>query len=373
MTNLWEKYIKHISVSQLKTHDNNPRRWALEKLVGLPTADSPYTQIGREIHDALETPYDTTNTADHVVKCVDAYKEYLAESGVRPIATEVEFRLKLDKDLPPILGYIDVLAETEDGEPLVIDHKTSASGSTFLKEGDLEKDIQLLTYALFVLTNTPYSGIWVQHNQYKYRNKKKILTVIREYVKMENLLDFAQQLRQKIRTGILKSIEQYDTLGIMGVPYKPNTSRWPCELESVCQGKVSPELYSEIYNSLDKPVYREALIDALDSGKKFEFDSIDLTKLESPDTIVVDKKSSEDTMLKLVDVMAVARNKHKDISNTWDRREAMTKSVVDYVQKQGKDIIVLLPTHFIGGSLDPEYSPIVTQLKELKIPVAVEL
>ncbi len=50
----------------------------------------------------------------------------------------------------------------------------------------------------------------------------------------------------------------------------------------------------------------------------------------------------------------------------------MTNSVVKYVQDK-KPNVVLLPGHFIGGTLDPEYSPIVTQLKELEIKVAVEV
>ena len=45
---------KHVSASQIKTYLDCPRKWYLQKIIGLPSPSSPSTELGKEIHSVIE-------------------------------------------------------------------------------------------------------------------------------------------------------------------------------------------------------------------------------------------------------------------------------------------------------------------------------
>lgn len=370
MTYLWEKYIEHISVSQVKTHERSPRRWALEKLVRLPTCDSPYTAIGKQIHDDIEQHLkgerELEDMSPHAQRLLELWREMPHGHDITGVETEIS--IKIAEDLPPFKGFIDVY-----GPGFILDHKTSGSKRYFLKPDTLATDIQMMVYAYWYFTTVGLEEeeLLLVHNQYCYKIKNNPLTQCAVTVTRAEVMDAIEQLRDKVRWGIVKTIEEFDQ-GLLPVggcgdcrcAFGPNS----CEYAPICDGYATDKEYLEIHAKLredQESVYISDMVDALHNQP--------LTEKEDDDIIV--EKVHEEPMPKILDLttpVKKARDKFKNINNTWDKRDAMTKAVMDFVLKDKPDL-VLLPAHFIGGTVDPEYAPIVTQLKENNILTAVRL
>lgn len=384
----WKKYIEHISVSQIRTHDRNPRRWALEKLVKLPTMDSPYTKMGSEIHDALEfwlnqrlpnaksarLAIEEGSSIVHV--CVkDFFDNVDIPINHYKYQPELAITLSIADDIPPFRGYIDVYIHNYfKGCPLIMDHKTSRTRRYFLKTHQLKHDVQMLVYAKYALDKTQAAGVFIQHNQIAYSLKRTKTTIRRTFVTAERINQAMDRLADEVREGILKTIAEYDA------GRTPGTSKCKqcacafgpksCEFEPICRGKADVHQYRRAYKNLTEngdTWYIKDMLDKLDNVPAFE--PIDLVG-----DLVGDLSGDHEgaTMLKLTELMAKARNKFGHITNVWDRREAMTTAVLNTIKEKDPDVVVL-PSHFIGGTFDPDYLPIITGLVELDFYVAVEL
>lgn len=378
----WRKHIEHISVSQIRTHDRNPRRWALEKLVKLPTMDSPYTQLGSEIHDAIEGWLNMAllnkkcerrilqEPASVVNKCTADFFAHIDVEFTRYFyVPELAITLQLAKDIPPFRGYIDVLVEDyHRGCPLIMDHKTSRTRRYFLSARDLKFDLQMLVYAKYVIEKYQCPGVFLQHNQIAYSLKRRKTTIRRTYVTAERINRAMDKLADDIRAGLLKTIGRYAEVGHAGLctsqcgmcakAFGPGS----CEYQPICQGRVTVEQYKKAHKDLtNKPGswYIKDMIEVLNKLPPFE---------------AIDLSGGHDgaDMLKLAELMQKARAKFGHITNVWDRREAMTTALLNKIKEVDPDIVVL-PAHFMGGTYDPDYLPIITNLVENGYHVVVEL
>ena len=401
-TEEWVKEVPYISVSQIRTHERNPRAWALQKLVGLGRCGSPQTELGKEVHDALEDI--TINNLGRLNHYSDLVQEIVrdvlehAEVPVQIVAKcEQEIRINNTKwDMPNMLGYIDAIVWDWGGMPMIIDYKTSRTKRYFLKADELTQDIQMMVYAYWMFHYTEpgreTDTIWIQQTQVAYGLKRRKTWEVRAKVTRQEVDKFYDSLMREIRPRLKETVLSYLEGGVHGLSTagcgkcKDAFGRNSCEYAPICEGYLTPEQYQIVYNNVagDGDVMRLDLQDALSEINPFD----DLTENTSCDIINSNKGDNDMTkccktetvegpveyaaILRLTEVMGKAREKFGGISNTWDRRETMTAAVVKHVAAL-EPAVVVLPSHFISGTLDPDYMAIVSQLKEQGINFAVEL
>lgn len=383
----WQPYITHLSASQIKTLLANPRRWALEKLIKLPTTTSAAATTGRMIHEAIESymagsPIDDEHElAKHVLSALveNGQLEKLRQS--HGVFVEHPFQLSATPELPPIQGYIDVLVDNYYWDcPLIIDHKTSKSRRYFLTVPEMKNDIQLMIYAYYALLRSDAIGVFIQHNQLAYSLKKQPLVVRRTYVCRERVFKFIEQLQERIITTLNTVLKMWDMLGKLPMSdlcsecncanrFGPNS----CEFAPICQGKISAEEYRTVYGTVSKDLGLEELTtwEVLEGVDRFvkrkEFPVLTINQETS-----ILKVKKEEKMIELSVLVGKARPQVSHLPSVWDRREAVTAAVVKHVVDSGV-MAVVAPSHFVGGSIDPDYLPIISQLVEKGVKIYLEV
>lgn len=381
----WKDYIEYISVSQIRTHDRNPRRWALEKLLKLPTTDSPATKIGSDAHSAIEDV--TLNGPNHAKKhsklSQDIVRDWLAHAEIQPdMIDAVEQSIHIENSaMPPLIGYIDGVVKDYQGYPMIIDYKTSRTRRYFLTEEQLAEDIQLLTYAYWVFHYTRYGEgadhIWLQHTQIAYSLKRRKTRECRVLVSREHVEHRYADLIARIKPALIETITKYHFEGIHALSTEAcgqcNNSFGPnsCEYYDICSGRADPEDYKAAYAKVKQACGEVQRYDLREALTEIGFDAI-IEEKEEKMPLETTTKAVARKHVELWILMKSAREQTTDMSNVWDRREAMTKSIVNYIKKEKFDFVIA-PSHFIGGSIDPDYGPLITQLKELGITVFMEL
>lgn len=353
-----------LSASQIKSFQQSARYWALEKLEGCPRAGSPYMKIGSEIHKGLEGEWPSDKEMpEYVSKCVvewDKVKDELVKDPKVEQYIESVYVIPDRKESIKVIlrGYIDVL-DDQDDKTVIIDHKSSASGSTFYKEGsELRDDIQMKIYALWALQELDPDEVQVIHAQYKYRNKKKILKII------DAVFDTYEV--GEMRADILNLIQP---IVDVAVGYDGDwrsldhgESRWPHEFDMIDSGAVTVERYKEVFATLPEPVYREDIVEAL---KK---DVEELTKKNIDAILKLANQEKGSMIVNLTDVVKVARDNNSEIKSKWDNIDAVVDASVKYLlEKDGLDL-VMIPSHF-NIDADYDYKKIITLLKENNIKV----
>lgn len=368
--------IDHLSASQIKTLLFNPKRWAFEKLWKLPQPTSPAAEVGKLIHSAIETYLLGGDPEEHdlAVHCLESLINVGDLDKIknhRGVCVEHEFEMGLSVSLPPVVGYIDVfIPDYFKGCPLIIDHKTSKTRKYFLSTRDLKDDIQLILYAYYAINLTGAKGAFIQHNQLAYSLKKQPLQVRRTYVSRKRVFTYINNLVPAIKASmkeaydIFKAGEHSD--------HRPMCDRCStrfgkasCPYEPICCGAISVDEY-RVRFSEHQP---QTVWDTLDIMKKVEVAFKPLTE-NAEKTIIKEKEGKQ--MLHLEELVGKARPQVANLASVWDRREAITKAVVSHILAS-KAEAVIAPSHFGEGVIDPDYLPIITQLKENKIKILVEV
>ncbi len=159
----------HVSASQIKTYLDCPRKWYLQKIVGLPSPSSASTELGKDIHSIIEAYFrdgldipetDTGAIAKRGLEYLPSRDEDLSiELGIHealPI-----------KDSPvPIMGFIDLLHKGA-GFVRIIDHKTTSSKKYTKTSKELGYDVQMNIYARSIFDNMPaFEQVEVVHVYY---------------------------------------------------------------------------------------------------------------------------------------------------------------------------------------------------------------
>lgn len=400
MSPTWKKYIEYLSVSQVKCHQRNPFRWVLEKIIKLPTCSSPALVTGSSVHTALEHAL-THGTMPKCeidspeMKCTKAMMDYWTEEnrilGDIGLEIEHEFLYNYREDAPPFFGYIDyIIHGYKGGCPLIGDHKTSKSRKYFLKEEELKDDLQLVVYAKYLLDKYEARGtlckfVYLEHSQYNYKNKKKILTVVRDKVHKKYIDDRFKEIEKYVRDYMLSTIEEYHSGGFINVPrnkcnscvdaFGPNS----CEFSRICNGNVDVQGYKDAYNNLAEEGYQVTSKELQEEFRRLTYisksDIID-TKEQEEEVIMQDSTSK---IVQLSSLVSRARDKYKDMNNIWDMRQAMTKVIMSYMSDTytPEDVEIHLPFHFKGGTdgilnVDPDYMPVITQLREKGFKFKIE-
>ena len=100
----------HVSASQIKTYLDCPRKWYLQKIVGLPSPSSASTELGKDIHSIIEAYFrdgldipetDTGAIAKRGLEYLPSRDEDLS------IELGIHEALPIKHSPVPIIGFID--------------------------------------------------------------------------------------------------------------------------------------------------------------------------------------------------------------------------------------------------------------------------
>lgn len=368
--------IDHISVSQLKTLRRNPRRWIMEKLYKLPTCKSSATDFGSELHNHFEAYQlygkDTCFTKTGLIADLwDKYQEHplhIKNEGV--VSVELPIELELE-GLPKLVGIIDVLQRRDlsDNTFTIYDYKTSSSKKYRLTSEELAKDPQMVVYAEWVFRNYDFvEKITVGHVNICYKLKRDPVDIVTAELTREETAEKFAAIEAEFKALLEEALRWKQGAGeLENIPTtrceKCNCSFGPnsCEFSPICCGQATAEEYKKAHESLEeKTIYN--LKDQLTKNKEEGIINSMSRELKPLSAKTLD----------LAAVVSKAREANNHIKNVWDRREAVTAVVIEAVRKLQPEVLVA-PSHFEAGSIDPDYVPIFTQLKELDFKIMKEI
>lgn len=186
-----EHRVPHVSASQITTFRDCPRKWYLNKIVGLQSPSTSATELGSQVHATLEAylrgETDVVGTEDEIGEIARSGTEHLPERG-----DHLEIELSLEEHMPlldaPVLvkGFVDLI-DHANGE--IIDHKTSGNKRYTKSQRELKINVQLMMYAEAYFQRFPERDkVTLTHIYYgtKSRWSKRVsVTVTRDHVRSQ--------------------------------------------------------------------------------------------------------------------------------------------------------------------------------------------
>lgn len=221
-----------ISASQLSTFSDCPRKWAFDKLDGVPRGETEATNEGKAIHDEVEQWY--LHGTPPKRKAALALLAHLPERGPQ-VVPEVPFEFVWPGLDCLAHGYVDL---NNYAERRVYDHKTVRSLSRSLKTAEeLRLDAQGVLYsvAMRVLTKStrPVSLQWT----YVVREEPKTRPPKTELVTLDHTdADVEEGLAKW--TPVAAEILRLRKAGGRALDVLPNTAACmkygPCQYRDLC-------------------------------------------------------------------------------------------------------------------------------------------
>jgi CRISPR/Cas system-associated exonuclease Cas4 (RecB family) len=184
-----EHRVPHVSASQITTFRDCPRKWYLNKIVGLQSPSTSATELGSQVHATLEAylrgETGVIGTEDEIGEIARSGAEHLPEVG-----DHLEIELSLEEHMPlldaPVLvkGFVDLIDHSKDE---IVDHKTSSNKRYTKSQRELAINVQLMMYAEAYFQRFPNKEkVTLTHIYYgtKSRWSKRVsVTVTREHVR----------------------------------------------------------------------------------------------------------------------------------------------------------------------------------------------
>ena len=163
---------KKISSSTVKTYKSCPRKWYYEAFTDLPASSSEATRLGTQVHGILES-YLKGESLEEVLPFFSEKAQMLAKRNIEHMwlpevgTCLVENKFKhytgikgeIDCIVPPEYRTEEDLARfgNETNVPMVLDHKTSSSISSYaLTEDTIRSNGQVIVYANVALDMYPH-------------------------------------------------------------------------------------------------------------------------------------------------------------------------------------------------------------------------
>lgn len=183
-----EHRVSHVSASQITTFRDCPRKWYLNKIVGLQSPSTSATELGSQVHATLEAylrgEADVIGTEDEIGEIARSGAEHLPMRG-----EHLEIELSLEDHMPlqdaPVLvkGFVDLIDHSNDE---IIDHKTSGNKRYTKSARELKINVQLMMYAEAYFQRFPEKKkVTLTHIYYGTRSrwtKRVSVTVTRAHV-----------------------------------------------------------------------------------------------------------------------------------------------------------------------------------------------
>lgn len=183
--------VPHVSASQITTFRDCPRKWYLDKIVGLERPSTPATALGSAVHAVLEAYL--RGEVDSLDGDTEAHR--IAQQGFDHLprrGDHLDIELSLESDMPlsdavvPVKGFVDLI-DHESGE--IIDHKTSSNKRYTKTSRELATNVQMVLYASAYFARYPERDrVTLTHVYYGTRtpwSKRVSVKVTRSHVASE--------------------------------------------------------------------------------------------------------------------------------------------------------------------------------------------
>jgi len=161
----------HVSASQIQLFRDCPRKWYTTYVLGHFQPSTPSQELGKQIHTVAE------NYLQHAIEPPPSKAGEIFKLGLPHLpppktgVVEGGFEEVIGASPVPIKGFIDFLYESEDGTPIILDHKTTSSKRWMKAPHELALNIQMMTYARWYLTHNPDTErVILQHLYYGTRS-----------------------------------------------------------------------------------------------------------------------------------------------------------------------------------------------------------
>lgn len=233
--------VDHLSISALNLHNKNPRRFVLTYLERLREGPSEHLSLGLAVHKYLEERTVRGSASPSFFRpnelkvMQDWEKEFYPKYGDRTRwNSETMFNVKLDLNLPPMMGIIDLFRyDPLTRGTLVFDHKTATERYKETKKSLLE-NWQLVLYCYALNPDLDHDFI-IGHNQFiKYtkaqtREKKgdrlKCYKIITNVLTKDIAYDIIEDIKEEMASCV-KTIERYKQGGLKVVRHTPENKYW---------------------------------------------------------------------------------------------------------------------------------------------------
>lgn len=180
-----------ISASQVSTFLDCRRKWAWGKIENIYPPPHRSAEVGTRVHTILEGWLERAIAPDlDETLTIDGHTYLTGRIAIEgiPLLPPPGPHLTIEKSFKygHWNGRIDVEYRAENGNPVIMDHKTTSSWDYAKKPEDLETDVQALTYAQQAFAAYPHAThadlIWTYMKTSKpYKAKRVHLQVSREY------------------------------------------------------------------------------------------------------------------------------------------------------------------------------------------------
>lgn len=180
-----------ISASQVSTFLDCRRKWAWGKIENIYPPPHRSAEVGTRVHMILEGWLERAIAPDlDETLTIDGHTYLTGRIAIEgiPLLPSPGPHLTIEKSFKygHWNGRIDVEYRAENGNPVIMDHKTTSSWDYAKKPEDLETDVQALTYAQQAFAAYPHAThadlIWTYMKTSKpYKAKRVHLQVSREY------------------------------------------------------------------------------------------------------------------------------------------------------------------------------------------------
>lgn len=212
----------HVSASQVDTWSLCKRKWAFRYLDRVKSPPHRSAVVGQRVHAVLEAwlehgiapdPNETLTIDDDGKKHV-YHPGLIAMEGLHLLPTpNPNLLIETAFDFGPWTGRMDLAYITEQGTPVVFDHKTTTSLDWAKTEEELWTDPQAVLYAfnaLRELPNAPFVDLqWTYFQTRKpYKSARRTLHVLRSYAEAAmRPLDATAEHLMTLRKGPWKAMD----------------------------------------------------------------------------------------------------------------------------------------------------------------------
>ena len=246
--------LTHYSISNLKLHSTNPRRWALTYLEKWKEPASVALTFGSDVHSYIEyllrgrrgvIPTALSDTDKGVLN--NWYRQF---APIGDIHIENKFSVMLLNNTPPLIGIVDLWYKNPLSGLHIFDHKT-CKGPYCLTAPQLLTDWQLNMYAYAL--NLGKEDVTIYHNQFvkNTANSIKSWNIQKNILTKNNISGIIKDIRTEIGKAEV-SIQQYKKDGIEALPETPQHRRWYGKLDNwwpVISGEVDIDDYNKYLKS----------------------------------------------------------------------------------------------------------------------------
>jgi RecB family exonuclease len=149
------------SASQVQAFWDCPRAWYNRAILGKKQPQTPAQERGTQIHAEVEHWLRTAaiRPGEHAARVEDAVRH------IPCVDVLVEHGISLDTfpGGPRFVGFVDCLAETADGLPWVVDHKTTSDFRYAKTPEELRANVQMVAYAYWAMRETGTERCRITH------------------------------------------------------------------------------------------------------------------------------------------------------------------------------------------------------------------